>query len=177
MGSRQVERSSAEPVIGKPLSKWYSDNRGQNAASMRSLNNIVLKLMRFWIHPNALPYYDDLMGHSICGKIWGRTLAAPAAWKNLAGVCRFSLLMWISHPMFAFSKVWMFNYKKNAIAIFHGQWMEHRPHWGYQKGTSGQLGQWFELFDRPTGTRRVQKSQVNLRSLPRNLLVRTVISN
>lgn len=47
----------------------------------------------------------------------------------------------------------------------------------YQKGSSGQLGQWLELFDRLREASKLQKSRLNLRSLPQNLLKRTVISN
>lgn len=37
------------------------------------------------------------------------------------------------------------------------QWIAHRAHWGYREGTSGQLGHWFELFDRTGGANRVWK--------------------
>lgn len=57
------------------------------------------------------------------------------------------------------------------------QWMAHRAHWSYQQGTNGQLGHWFELFDRARETTKVQKSQVKLRSLSQNLLERAVRSD
>lgn len=109
--SRQNDPSLPKVMIRKPLYKGCSDNKWPNTASMRSLSIFVKKLMRFLINQNVLPYYDDLMSHLICGKIWGWALPAPAALKCCCGL-RFLCLMLINHPVFAFSKVWMFNYRK-----------------------------------------------------------------
>lgn len=67
------------------------------------------------------------------------------------------------------------------LALWHNEW-QHRAHWGYQQGTTGQLGHWFGLFDRlragAAGASKVQKSpSVESRSLSQNLLEGAVRSD
>lgn len=142
---------------------------------MRSLSTSVLQLMRFLINENVLPL---IRWPNESLNMWenpGWALAAPAAWTCCCGL-RFLCLMSVSLPGFALRKhECLITVKCNRYFLW--QWMAHRPHWSCQRGTSGQLGQWFELFDRLRKASKVQKSWVNLRSLPQNLLKRTVITN
>lgn len=118
----------------------------------------VWGLMRVLI--NVLSYYNDLMSRTM----WESPRScAPCTCATF--------------PFNQPKKIWRFNYQKMQSASCPRQWMAHRAHWGYQEGTSGQLGHWFELFDRTGGANRVQKSQVDLRSLSQNLLERAVISD